>query len=66
MFGKGPGPMEVLVILAIVLLLFGATRLPQLASALGRSIKEFKSGAASVSTSLDETPNAKPAEDRSP
>lgn len=35
---------EVLVVLALVLLLFGAKRLPDLARSLGRSMKEFKKG----------------------
>lgn len=37
------GP-ELLIILAIVLLLFGATRLPKLGRSLGQSIRGFKSG----------------------
>lgn len=39
-FGLG-GP-EILLILAVVLLLFGAKKLPELAKGLGKSIKEFK------------------------
>jgi sec-independent protein translocase protein TatA len=35
---------EVLLILLAVLLLFGATRLPQLGSALGKAIRNFKQG----------------------
>ncbi|MCM8823342.1 MAG: twin-arginine translocase TatA/TatE family subunit [Candidatus Omnitrophica bacterium] len=35
---------ELIVILLILLLLFGASRLPQIARALGESIKEFKKG----------------------
>lgn len=35
---------ELLVILAILLLLFGAKRLPQLADGMGRAIKNFKRG----------------------
>ena len=36
------GPTELLLILAIVLLLFGSSKLPQLAKGLGASIREFK------------------------
>jgi sec-independent protein translocase protein TatA len=36
------GPTELLIILALVLLLFGATRLPQLARSMGDSMKELK------------------------
>lgn len=35
---------EILVVLFIVLLLFGSTRLPQLAKGMGKSIREFKKG----------------------
>ncbi|MCY1076942.1 twin-arginine translocase TatA/TatE family subunit [Archangium lansingense] len=34
--------MEILLIMAVLLLLFGASRLPQLGSALGSSIRNFK------------------------
>jgi sec-independent protein translocase protein TatA len=40
-----PGGAEWIVLLAVVLLLFGGSRLPQLAKGLGQSIKEFKRGA---------------------
>jgi len=40
----GLGMPELLVVLAVLLLLFGSTRLPQLAKGLGSSIKEFKKG----------------------
>ncbi len=35
---------ELIVVLLIVLLLFGSTRLPQLARSLGQSIKELREG----------------------
>jgi sec-independent protein translocase protein TatA len=38
------GITELLIILGIVLLLFGSTRLPQLARGMGKSISEFKKG----------------------
>ena len=38
------GPGELLVILAVVLLLFGAKRLPEMARSLGKSSREFKKG----------------------
>ena len=38
----GLGTMEILVILFIILLLFGAKKLPELAKGLGKGIKEFK------------------------
>lgn len=38
------GPPELLLILLIVLLLFGATRLPKLSRSMGQSIRGFKQG----------------------
>lgn len=40
----GLGPTELLIIAAVVFLLFGATRLPQLAKSLGQSKRAFKEG----------------------
>jgi sec-independent protein translocase protein TatA len=60
------GPTELLLILAIALLLFGPSKLPDLGKALGKSIKEFKDAAkgeeskpsesAKPETKADETP----------
>lgn len=45
MFGIGGlGTPELLVIAVVIFLLFGATRLPQLAKALGQSKRAFKEG----------------------
>lgn len=43
LFG-GLGPTELLIILAILLLIFGGSRLPSLAKGLGESIRSFKAG----------------------
>lgn len=40
----GLGTPELVVIVLIIFLLFGATRLPQLAKALGQSKKAFREG----------------------
>ena len=54
----GLGYQELLVILVIVLILFGANRLPELARSLGSSVKEFKKGVNEV-TKDDATATAK-------
>lgn len=42
------GMPELLLVLGVMLLIFGGTRLPQLAKGLGSSIREFKRGAAGL------------------
>jgi sec-independent protein translocase protein TatA len=37
-----PGPLEIIVILVIVLVIFGPKRLPDLGRSLGRGMREFK------------------------
>ncbi|MCL5407347.1 MAG: twin-arginine translocase TatA/TatE family subunit [Patescibacteria group bacterium] len=54
MFGLGTE--ELILILIIVLVLFGATKLPQLAKGIGQSIRELRKG-------LSDDPHAK-AEDK--
>lgn len=48
------GTSELIIILVIILLLFGATRLPQLGSSLGKAIRGFRS-----SMSAEKKPRAK-------
>lgn len=43
-FAGLPGGTEVFLILFVILLLFGAKKLPELSRALGRSLSEFKKG----------------------
>lgn len=40
----GMGPMELGIILVIVVVLFGARRLPEIGSGFGKAIKNFKAG----------------------
>jgi sec-independent protein translocase protein TatA len=52
MFGK-IGPWEIVAILAVILLIFGSTKLPELAKAIGKSVVELKEGLKSNSGSDD-------------
>ena len=54
----GLGYQELLIILVIVLVLFGANRLPELAKSLGSSVKELKKGV-SEAKAEDTTPASK-------
>ena len=38
------GPTELIIVLLIVLLIFGGTKLPKLARSMGQASKEFKKG----------------------
>jgi len=59
LFNLGGG--EIILILALVLILFGAKKLPELAKGLGTGIKEFKKATREVtdevSNAMDETPS---------
>ena len=50
-FGLGFG--ELLIIFAVLLLVFGAKRLPELGGALGRGIREFKTSVRDVQGELN-------------
>ncbi|MBW6464445.1 MAG: twin-arginine translocase TatA/TatE family subunit [Dethiobacteria bacterium] len=54
MFGK-IGPWEIIAILAVVLLIFGSKKLPELAKAIGKSVVELKEGLKGVSDSDEST-----------
>ena len=47
------GGWELILILAVVLLLFGAKKLPELAKGLGSGIKEFKKASRDVTNEID-------------
>ena len=40
--GMGLGPVELILIFAVLLLMFGAKRLPELAGGMGKGIRDFK------------------------
>ena len=45
-----PGQLEIILLLGIVFILFGAERLPKMANALGRSKGEFQKGLSEATT----------------
>jgi len=52
-FLQNIGMGELLVILMIFLLLFGASRLPEIARSFGKATKEFKKGISDINEELD-------------
>jgi sec-independent protein translocase protein TatA len=60
-----PGPTELLLILLIVLVVFGAGKIPQVGDALGKGIRNFKRAMGGQDT-IDVTPEAPPREQLTP
>ncbi len=58
MFGQ-IGWQEILVVLFLLLLLFGAKRLPELGQSLGKGIREFKRGVREIQDDIDQDDKAK-------
>ena len=52
----GLGTVELLIVLGIVVLIFGARRLPEIGSGIGKAIKNFKSGVSEKE--IDVTPDS--------
>ena len=50
------GPLEMVAVFLVVLLLFGAKRLPEIGSSLGKGIREFKSSVQSIKGELKVPP----------
>lgn len=47
------GPMEIILVVAVLVLLFGGKKIPELMRGLGQGIKEFKKA-----SRIDDTPEA--------
>ncbi len=52
MFGR-IGPMELILILAIALVIFGPKKLPEIGKAIGNAIREFKKHSSKVSEEIE-------------
>ena len=49
----GLGHWELLIILLLVMIIFGAGKLPQIGAGLGQSIRNFKKGVSGVETEIE-------------
>lgn len=65
-FIEGLGGPEMLLIMFIVLLLFGAERLPELAKGIGKSVREFKKAASGVEEEVRRAMEEEPAKPAAP
>lgn len=54
MMGFGLGPPEIFVILVLLLVLFGAKRLPELGRSIGQGMREFRKSMREISEDLEE------------
>jgi TatA/E family protein of Tat protein translocase len=57
-FLQGIGAPELIIILVILLLLFGAKKLPEMARSIGKSTKEFKKGMNEAASEEEDEPSA--------
>ena len=58
-----PGPTELIIILILILVLFGAKRIPEIAQGLGKGIREFKKSMHEVQEEI-EKPSPKLVKDK--
>jgi sec-independent protein translocase protein TatA len=60
------GPWELIIILLIVILLFGARKIPEIAKGLGKGIKDFKGALKEDDSKSDAAGDAKKSDDSKP
>lgn len=62
----GVGPTELIIILVIVLIVFGAGRLPDIASGLGKGLRDFKKVMQEPDENRTDAPGGKSTKERPP
>jgi sec-independent protein translocase protein TatA len=59
-----PGPLEIIVVLVIVLVIFGPKRLPDLGRSLGRGMREFKDSVTGKDKEQEQLESSKTVDDK--
>jgi sec-independent protein translocase protein TatA len=60
------GPMELVIVLVIVLLLFGAKRVPEIGASIGKGIRDFKRSISDTERAIREPEREAPPAERLP
>ena len=60
----GLGMSELLIILGIAVIVFGAARIPEIAKSLGKGIKEFKKAGKEIIEDVEQLPEDKPKDEQ--
>ena len=58
------GTTEIIIIAAVILLLFGGAKLPELMRGVGKGIREFKDASREVKKEINDEPNDKTEEQK--
>lgn len=59
-----PGPMELILLLVIVLIIFGPGKLPDIGNAIGKGIREFRKASTEIEDSVRGEPKRASTDDR--
>lgn len=60
LFLNNMGGQEILLILAVILIFFGAKKIPELARGLGKGIREFKDATKEIKEEVENSVNERP------
>jgi sec-independent protein translocase protein TatA len=58
------GPQEMFILFLIIILLFGAKRIPEIGRSIGRGIQEFKKGIREVESEINPSEKTEPPKSR--
>ena len=65
-FLRGIGPLEIIIVLGLILLIFGWRRMPEIGSSMGKGIRTFKTALLGEDDKNKQDPPAAKGDERSP